>query len=90
MGRTLLEHYSEEVVHIPGFKMQKLVTNQHNKGKIVLIILMFIIAKHTLFLTGVLLYFCRKVAGEKKCFSAISRMLLITILLYWYRVFAVK
>ena len=27
---------------------------------------MFIIAKHTLFLTGVLLYFCRKLAGEKK------------------------
>lgn len=67
MGRTLLEHYSEEVVHIPGFKMQKLVTNQHNKGKIVLIILMFIIAKHTL--TGALLYFCRKAAGEKKMFQ---------------------
>lgn len=45
--------------------MQKIVTNQHNKGKIVLIILMFIIAKRTLFLTRVLRYFCRKVAGEK-------------------------
>lgn len=27
---------------------------------------MFIVAKHPLFLTGVLLYFCRKMSGEKK------------------------
>lgn len=29
-GRVLLEHYSEEVVHIPGFKMQKIVTINTN------------------------------------------------------------
>lgn len=71
MGEVLLKPYSEEVVHIPGFKMQKNSYNHHNKEKVVLIILMFIIAKHILFLTGILLHFYRKVAVEKKCFSAI-------------------
>jgi len=72
----------------------KKTSYNHNKESIVLIILMFIIAKHSLFLPGVLLYFSREVAGEKNVsvqyLKDATDGCVNTILLYWYRASSVK